>query len=172
MEMEMETRFDPLVKKAVELGADDARLIRTEAVVFDPRSELKCRFGCARWGRYWTCPPHTGISQERFREAFDRYETALVLQVPDMEKSQTVTLAVEKEAMMHHGCAFAFALALCVQCDPCAHPEPCRHPELARPSMDAYGVDIGKTVAPLGFEVRFDPGGNFVPMWYSMVLLD
>ena len=38
--------------------------------------------------------------------------------------------------------------------------------------MDAYGMDIGKTVEPLGFEVAFDPDGKLLPAWYSMVLID
>jgi len=46
------------------------------------------------------------------------------------------------------------------------------YPHLARPSMDAYGIDIGKTVEPLGFKVECDPEGKFLPSCYSMVLLD
>ncbi len=45
-------------------------------------------------------------------------------------------------------CGFAFALALCVQCEECAYPEPCLHPHLARPAMDAYGMDVGKPWSP------------------------
>jgi len=48
----------------------------------------------------------------------------------------------------------------------------CKYPHLARPTMDAYGVDIGKTVESLGFKVEFDPQGQLLPAWYSMVLLD
>ena len=49
---------------------------------------------------------------------------------------------------------------------------PILFPALARPSMDAYGVDIGKTVEPLGFDVQFDKDGNMLPAWYSLVLID
>jgi hypothetical protein len=38
--------------------------------------------------------------------------------------------------------------------------------------MDAYGIDIGKTVESIGFEVEFDPAGKLLPAWYSMVLVD
>jgi hypothetical protein len=38
--------------------------------------------------------------------------------------------------------------------------------------MDAYGIDIGKTVEPLGLKVEFDKKGELLPCWYSMVLLD
>lgn len=168
----MQKDFESLVKKAVELGATGAGLIETDKVVFDPRSNLKCRFGCNRWGRYWTCPPNLDISQERFLEAFGRYRMGLVIQAPNPSVSQDVTLAVEKEAMLSHGCMLAFALLLCVKCEECAFPDPCRFPHLARPSMDAYGIDIGKTVEQLDFKVEFDSSGTLVPAWYSMVLLD
>ncbi len=168
----MTTKYEKLAQKALALGASEAKPMRTDQVVFDPRSFLKCRFGCDRWGKYWTCPPHMDISEEKFMAAFDRYENAIVLQCTDPKVGQKVTLAIEKEAMLNHGAMFAMALVLCVKCDPCAYPEPCHFPHLARPSMDAYGIDIEKTVEPLGFKVNFDAEGSLLPAWYSMVLID
>jgi predicted metal-binding protein len=167
----MTDTYQYLVKKALDLGALDARLIDTHTIVFDSRSYLKCRFGCNRWGRYWTCPPHLSIPPEQFMEAFAQYSRALIIQTADPQKGQDVTLAIEKEAMLIGKSPFAFAMVLCVQCETCAYPEPCRFPHLARPSMDAYGIDIGATVEPLGFKVEFDPDGRMLPVWYSMVLV-
>ncbi|MCB2185683.1 MAG: DUF2284 domain-containing protein [Deltaproteobacteria bacterium] len=168
----MDPKYKPLEEKAMALGAGDAKLMDTKDVAFDPRSYLKCRFGCNRWGKYWTCPPNLNLGPETFHEAFDRYSTALVVSAPDPKKSQEITLELEKLAMLEHGSMFAMALVLCVMCDECAFPEPCRFPHKARPSMDAYGMDIGATVAPLGMEVKFDQDGKLLPSWYSMVLLD
>ena len=164
--------FKPLVEKAVALGASEAKLMDTKDIIFDPRSFLKCRFGCNRWGRYWTCPPNLDISPEMFMEGFDRYSQAIVIKASDPKVGQDVCLEIEKEAMLSYGSSFAFALVLCVLCDECAYPEPCRLPHLARPSMDAYGIDIGKTLEPLGFKVEFDKEGQLLPAWYGMVLLD
>ncbi|MGD9973452.1 MAG: DUF2284 domain-containing protein [Desulfatirhabdiaceae bacterium] len=167
----MTDTYDNLVKKALELGATDARLIDTHTIVFDPRSYIKCRFGCNRWGQYWTCPPHLSISPEMFMDAFGKYTKAVIIQTADPRKGQDVSLAIEKEAMLAANSPFAFAMVLCVQCETCAYPEPCRYPHLARPSMDAYGIDIGATIAPLGFTIKFDPDGQLLPAWYSMVLV-
>jgi predicted metal-binding protein len=164
--------FDALIDKALELGATEAKLIDTSQIVFDPRSFFKCRFGCNRWGKFWTCPPHLALSQDEFMKAFARYGQALVIKAKDPKTGQNVALALEKEAMLSHGAQFAFALILCVLCDDCAYPEPCRFPHLARPSMDAYGIDIAKTLEPLNFKVEFDPEGKLLPAWYGMVLLD
>ena len=73
--------------------------------------------------------------------------------------------------MLAHGAHFAFAMVLCVKCDECAFPEPCRFPHLARPSMDAYGIDIGKTIDLFGFELKFDKEGKLIPAWWGGVLL-
>jgi predicted metal-binding protein len=143
-----------------------------DQIVFDPRSFLKCRFGCKRWGNYWTCPPNLELSPERFMEAFNRYRKAILIQTRDPQEGQSINLKIEKEAMLSYGCSFAFALVLCVQCEECAYPDPCRYPHLARPSMDAYGIDIGKTLEPLGFKLEFDKEGKLLPAWYGMVLLD
>jgi predicted metal-binding protein len=164
--------FDELTNKALELGATEARLIATPEIVFDPRSFLKCRFGCNRWGRFWTCPPHLALSPDEFMKAFAHYSQALIVKTQDPKTGQKVALALEKEAMLSHGAQFAFAMILCVLCDECAYPEPCRFPHLARPSMDAYGIDIGKTLEPLGFKVEFDQEGKLLPAWFGMVLLD
>ncbi len=166
----MEANPEVLVEKALELGAVEAKLIDTSQVAFDPRSHLKCRFGCKRWGKYWTCPPNLHFSQEQFDEAFKEYDKAVVIKTTDAKLGQDVALGVEKESMML-GFGYSMALALCVQCEECAFPEPCRFPHLARPSMDAYGVDFGKTLTPLGFKVEFDKDGKMMPAWYSMVLI-
>jgi predicted metal-binding protein len=53
----MENRYDSLMEKAVALGADEAKLIDTDQITFDPRSHLKCRFGCNRWVDSGPVPP-------------------------------------------------------------------------------------------------------------------
>jgi len=168
----MNHRHQALIEKSVSLGALGAEIIKARQIVFDPRAFLKCRFGCNRWGKYWTCPPHLDLSFDRFMEAFSRYEHALILKTQDPKSGQEIAVAIEKEAMRSFGCPFAFAMALCVQCPSCAYPEPCLYPHLARPSMDAFGIDIAKTLQPFDFKVEFDKSGNLLPSWYCMVLLE
>ncbi|MBW1776088.1 MAG: DUF2284 domain-containing protein [Deltaproteobacteria bacterium] len=168
----MTEAYRALIDKSLSMGALGAKIIDTKRIVFDPRAFLKCRFGCNRWGRYWTCPPHMDLPPERFMEAFSRYQNALILRTKDPKSGQEIAVAVEKAAMLSFGCGFAFAMALCVQCETCAYPEPCLYPHVARPAMDAYGIDIAKTIAPLHFKVEFDEKGALLPSWYSMVLLE
>ena len=171
-EQKLGNNLTPLIERACEMGAVDAKIISAEQIVFDPRSHLKCRFGCNRWGRYWTCPPNLQLSHGQFQEGFRRYQHAMFIKALDPKQGQEISVAIEKEAMLAHNCPFSFALAMCVQCEACAFPEPCRYPHLARPSMDGYGVDIGRTVKSIGFKVEFDKEGKRLPVWYVMVLLD
>lgn len=164
--------LDKLIDEAKELGATDARLIDAESIVVDSRSFLKCRFGCGRWGKYWTCQPHVGMSVAQFQDTLGKYRKALIILTPDPKTAQEVTVAVEKKAMLEHGAMYSFGMTLCVQCDECAYPEPCRFPHLARPAPDGLGIDIEQTVVPHGFKVEFDSQGNLLPAWYSIVLLD
>lgn len=168
----MTTHYEPLTEKAVELGASQARLLDPEAIRFDRRSLLKCRFGCNRWGKYWTCQPHIGMSMEEFQESLKQYSSALVIESSDPLIGQNVTVEIEKIAMLEYGAQFAFGLCLCVLCEQCAYPEPCKFPHRARPSMDGLGIDVVKTVEQLGFQVEFDAQGILLPAWYTMVLLD
>jgi predicted metal-binding protein len=168
----MRKKYEALVDRSVEFGALEARLVPTNEIIFDDRSFLKCRFGCNRWGKYSTCPPNLSLTPESFMDAFEKYDQSIFIKVSDPKMGQEVAVAIEKEAMLSYDCSFAFALAMCVQGDECAFPDPCRYPHLARPSMDGYGVDIGKTLKPLGFQVEFDKKGEFLPVWYVMVLLD
>jgi predicted metal-binding protein len=164
--------FEALEQEAVKLGAVEAKLIDARAVVIDPRALLKCRFGCNRWGKYWTCQPNTGITLEQFQQSLNQYSRAIIIKTLDPKTGQDVTLEIEKKAMLEYGAPMAFAMVLCVQCETCSFPDPCRYPHLARPAMDGLGVDVIRTVEPLGFKVEFDVEGKLLPSWFSMVLLD
>ncbi|MCR4434734.1 MAG: DUF2284 domain-containing protein [Clostridiales bacterium] len=47
---------DYFVEKALSLGADHAVVFNISDIEFDPRTILKCMFGCSDWGKGHTCP--------------------------------------------------------------------------------------------------------------------
>ena len=100
----MTQNYQGLIDKSIELGAEDAKLIDTAKVIFDPRSHLKCRFGCNRWGKFWTCPPHNGISQKMFMESYAKYNVGLVIKTTNAKLGQDISLAIEKEAFPNLRC--------------------------------------------------------------------
>lgn len=55
-----ESAAEKYIKKALALGADHAVFFRTDDIEFDPRTLLKCMFGCNDWGKGHTCPSRPG----------------------------------------------------------------------------------------------------------------
>lgn len=69
--------LDFLVKKALELGAIDAKIIPTYKIFTEKRVILKCR-GCLGYGKKLTCPPYIPTVDE-FREILKEYNYALLV---------------------------------------------------------------------------------------------
>ena len=71
-------KFDFLKKRALELGAADAKVIRADQVVVEDRVVLKCKVGCNNYGKTLACPPYTP-SAEEFRKIVSEYSYALFM---------------------------------------------------------------------------------------------
>lgn len=67
-----------LVKKTLELEAIDAKIIPTNKVFVEKRGALKCRNGCANYGKKLKCPSHVPTVDE-FREILKEYKYALLV---------------------------------------------------------------------------------------------
>ena len=52
-------KFDFLRKRALELGAADAKIFPANHVVVEDRVVLKCKIGCNNYGKTLACPPYT-----------------------------------------------------------------------------------------------------------------
>lgn len=73
--------YADLVARAYSLGAAQARLVPTSALVVERRVTLKCRFGCPDYGRSHSCPPRVP-SVDEFRGVLAEYGAALVVAFP------------------------------------------------------------------------------------------
>jgi predicted metal-binding protein len=103
MTIQKETeKFDFLKKRALELGAADAKVIRADHVVVEDRVVLKCKVGCNNYGKTLACPPYTP-SAEEFRKIVSEYSYALFMKFTSkaeadqelqktLSKSDTTTL--------------------------------------------------------------------------------
>ena len=60
----------------------------------------------------------------------------------------------------------------CALCEGCAWPQPCRNPKLARPAMQALGIDVYATAKKRGLPL-FPLRKQEEPQnWYSLVLIE
>jgi predicted metal-binding protein len=187
-----------LVTRARELGADRAASLPASAVVVDERVGLKCRVPlCGHYGTNLMCPPHTPTAAET-RAALARYSDVLVVQrdIPltqeavdvdretgadacraELKRSQNefaaVMSALEADAFrLGYRYAASFAGGECVLCEACvgASGEPCRHPFVARPSMEAVGIDVVATAAAAAIPVEMPAVAR--PCWTGLLLID
>lgn len=148
------TKYDKYLKMAQELGAPGARIIPVREVVLDPRTLLKCIFGCKKYDKNWACPNlQRTLPPWQFEEMLRRYSYGLLIHSHKMTELHRVAMALEKEAYMD-GYYWAFALSQCVLCPDCTYPNQCKFPERLRPPMEALGIDVYATVRKYGFPIH------------------
>jgi len=183
-------------KRAIELGAADAKLVSAADIVIDERVRGKCRYPtCPSYNTNMNCPPHT-MSIDEFRTLVSRYRYAILFKVDvssgrmsDFEHATRKTIMeivwkLESEAFYDgHYFATGFGGTNCkaifcqnVECAALAG-KGCRHPFKARPAMHGVGIDAYRMAANAGWEmypVGSSADGSSVPHLTSMglVLID
>jgi predicted metal-binding protein len=168
----LQERLGPYTALALEMGAAHAVAIRASDIVLDPRTYLKCMYGCKDWGRNWTCPSAPGaIKPWDFKNILRRYKSAILVHCAEKKLSQKISYELERQAFLD-GLYFAFSMSDCSLCEQCAHPEPCRVPRQARPAMQALGIDVYATARRQGLPL-FPLKDETEPQnWYSLVLME
>jgi len=157
---------------ALEMGAAHAVAIKASDIAWDPRTYLKCMYGCKDWGHNWTCPSAPGaLKPWDFKNILKRYKGAVLVHCADKKLSQKISYALERQAFLD-GHYFAFSLSDCSLCEKCAHPEPCRIPRQARPAMQAMGIDVYATARKQGLPLSPLHDENEPQNWYSLVLIE
>jgi predicted metal-binding protein len=71
-------KFEFLRKLALQSGAADAKVIPADKIVIEDRVVLKCKVGCANYGKTLACPPYTPTAEE-FRKIVNEYSYALFM---------------------------------------------------------------------------------------------
>ncbi len=145
-------------------GAAKARIIDPARVIVSQAVAFKCRYGCPEFGRWRTCPPHSP-TPDQTRRLLAEYQRAILIRfrapltagskTPIMKEPQRALARLERD-LMRRGAPRALALGMgrCWQCDTCRlEPGACLHPEVARPSMEACGIDVLGTADRVGLSV-------------------
>lgn len=150
----------------------------------DSERFMKYCMECGNYGKLWVCPPFSHDTLAEIRQYSDvllvatkimpdckeiPYSEAQRLLRPERLRLEKRLRAMEKE---YGGRAFAFA-GSCLYCpdDTCARikDKPCRHPDLVRPSLEAYGFDLGKTATELfGFPLLWGKDG-YLPEYLTLI---
>jgi predicted metal-binding protein len=171
--------LDKYCQKALELGATKVKIVPVQDIVVDDRVPLKCQIPrCFGYGAGAHCPPNT-LKPQELRDILKLYEWAILFikEVPPeviVRDKATIKERVaayqamfkivsELESMAFydgHYLAFGFGAGscrhtFCGQQDNCQAMEGkrCRFSLLARPSMEAVGMDVYKMVTQAGWDI-------------------
>ena len=168
-------KYHKFVKKAVELGADDAMIIKTDSIVTAAWVRWKCRYGCDGYNSGLCCPPHTPTYKET-RELVDSYKNALLLHFKEsgqIRKDATDVAATLEREIFLDGYYKAYALG-CGPCNLCAECSMniCRHPDKARASMESCGIDVFGTARNNGCKIEVVRDHTCQMNRYALVLIE
>lgn len=155
---------------ALELGAENAKNITTDDLVFDPRTYLKC-IGCSEYGQ-WRCAPNIPNYSEA-KEMLTKYKEVIILHGHDKIMLGEIALKIEKQAFMD-GKYFAYALSGCYHCKSCrlSTEGPCVNPSKRRPFCYALGIDVYKTVSQLGLPIQVLQSEDEKENRYAFVMIE
>lgn len=126
---------------------------------------LKCRYGCSKYGSSWCCPPATP-RLEKVEALLSEYSLALLLvgtqTCPEFYRDNRQkrikqvrqwkgTVSLERLLFLKgYYKAFSLAGEACALCKQCAYPDECRFPRERRPSLESLSIDVIGTVKRLG----------------------
>ncbi len=162
------------IAKALEMGAAHAVPFVISDIAFDPRTLLKCMYGCDDWGKLHTCPSRPGSpSIAEYHDMFSRYRWGIIVHSHEKKPAQLISYELERLAFLS-GHPLAFSLSDCALCKRCAgHScEPCRFPQKARPAFHSVGIDVFATVRRLGLPLEPLLTPDQEQNWYAAVFVE
>lgn len=174
MEKTLEARLENLRRHALDIGADNAKIVPSSMISIEDQVLEMCKKPyCDGYGKSANCPPHT-LKPGDFREYIKAYDSAIIFKidvsVADMmsEKREgafkrifQIATGVETAAK-NDGFESAEGYAA-GSCKPVFCPEhkacqglvdECRHPDKARPSMESVGMNVMKAVQDAGWKIQ------------------
>jgi len=172
-------------KRAIELGATDAKVISSDFVIIDERVRAKCIYPkCDSYGTNAHCPPYS-MAIDDVRKLVAKYKAGIFidfrvssdlvagprvaelgLNIPSGLKMHEIVAKLEAEAFYDgYHLALGFALGACKlfycsneECSALIQGQGCRHPLRARASMEGMGMNVYTMAAKIGWDI--DPIGR------------
>ncbi|MDQ7783853.1 MAG: DUF2284 domain-containing protein [Desulfomonilaceae bacterium] len=150
-----ETDLDHWVYEARSVGFRRAVLLPVQEIVTAAWVRVKCKCGCAVYGRNLQCPPH-GMESTSTKQMLESYTWSLLLEgSPPGREFHAGLLQLERKAFLagFHK-ALAFGAGPCPVCKSCPEDGTCRRPDQARPSMEGSGIDVYTTARTAGIPLE------------------
>ncbi len=155
------------------LGFRKALPVAVDSIHVPDWPRERCRFGCGEYGKP-QCPPHSP-SPAATREVLEDYSRALLLEgEPPTRDFQLRVLEAEKEGFLAGFYkSFAYWAGPCSLClSGCPADTTCRNTRMARPSMEAAGIDVFETVRRAGLSLSPLKEKDDYVRYFALLLLE
>ena len=146
-------------EEATAMGIDGAKVVDPRSIVTEEWVRMKCQFGCRSFGMRHCCPPYTP-TPDITRKVIDSYKQVILLhqRLPDGKGTEIfderiVRLEIEIFLDGYYK-AWSMGSGPCRLCKECDLTQPCKQGYVARPSMEACGIDVFKTARDNGFPIN------------------
>jgi predicted metal-binding protein len=164
--------LEAYLDRAVDMGASEALVIKASSVRCEAWVRLKCQFGCGGYNKRLTCPPFTPTPEETAR-AIAAYDRAILIHADDHHLVNEIVPELEREIFLDGFFkALGFGSGPCRLCDKCNTRARCKFPYLARPSMEACGIDVFTTVRANGLKIDVVRNERQKGDYYGLILVD
>lgn len=171
---ELKKELEIATKKYERIQID---FIKTDSIVIEPWTRLKCQFGCPNYKKSLTCPPYAPKAEEMV-SMVNSYKIAILFQISlaDVEDDLGAISSLSREievqcSRLGFYKSFGLGAGPCKICNGCNMKE-CIHSDLARPAMEACGIDVHKTIENNGYDILAIDGENNSYFCYGLVLLE
>jgi predicted metal-binding protein len=177
--MDTQKNLDVFCNEALKLGAFEAIVVSTQKVFTATWVRMRCQFGCSEYGQCLTCPPYSP-TPETTRKMLDEYQTAILLHGDQTKTLRRIGRELENKIFLAgYYKAFAFLCGPCRLCKECVVMKLkrgktciCKHPELARPAMEAAGIDVFATARAAGLPIEVVRSAEDQQNYYALVLVE
>jgi predicted metal-binding protein len=187
---------DEITEMALNTGAYIVSPINLEDVVVANWVRLKCQYGCPSYGKKLSCPPYSPTPEDT-RKVLSEYSKAYLIgykgstlfngaNKEDIQKLFPKVLKdvrnslfeIEKHAFLsgyYKSFVYGFC-GPCTYCETCVVEDQiftCKYAAESRPSMEASGIDVFKTVENAGLKLEVQKDANHEDLrMYTLLLLE
>jgi len=176
-----------ILPTALKYHIDEVFLINTQDICVAEWVQLKCKYGCKKFGKSWCCPPETP-TPDQTKTLLNEYTKAMLLcgstrsthfyRDNHQKRRKQVhvwkgTVAIERQLFLSgHYKAFALVAENCALCKDCLYPDDCRFPTDRRPSVESFSIDVFQTLKNIGKSFQIAKAVGDEHNYYSIILLE
>lgn len=154
-----------------EKKAINSKFIDPKSITIGCWTRFKCQYGCSAYNTNLCCPPYSPTPDETKKVIAD-YNLALLIHFGgDIKVSKTI-VQIEREVFLkNYHKVISFVAGPCTLCKECSLSE-CDFPKLARPSMEACGIDVYSTARNNGFPINVLKSKDEERNHYGLLLIE